>query len=458
MEFSDPNGPSPVVRLQTKLPLNKGYPNLNDSFWDDLTSFSTGMIAQSVDMRELHRNRIKSRPNETRNWALTQRVRLPLIEIALSGIFPSMVFDSAEKDASRGQLGHGAISDPELMSIVHPATGFNVSTKQPWANDSVSIKFNGVEPSRQDTAEEDKAAERLLVCVSDAIIKVRRPAKFAALKGTVDGGVSYNSLKGEFTLQIRHEVGESILGSLKSRIKAVDRLVKFMESIDKTKGTIRSEAVTLAEVTFSYAGAAPGSENNADEQPPRWQAALDLSKDDISIRIQKNNPHLRVVDLMQSLVNRDGGIEALMVWLPATLPALEAIQKTESVWAGLEAQNKGSFKFSMNTVDWMTLHYSVSDGQANNTRQVTLEGKMKNRRGEPWWHIWHAPNVNDTHDEFASALKPVWESSGPGWTGLVTSAAGEPSRGIVGILTAVDLALRPLAGTADPRNQVVILD
>ncbi|KPM43628.1 Mediator of RNA polymerase II transcription subunit 14 [Neonectria ditissima] len=463
--------PNHASRFQARLPLNKGHPDLCDAFWNNLTLFATGMIAQSVDMRELHRNHIKSRPNGSRNWALPQQVRLPSIEIALSGIFPTMVLDTVEKDISKesNEQADTVGEDTELASIVRPPTGLGVipSTQQPWANDIVAIRFKEVQPPRRTpTPHEGATSDSPLMCVSDAIIRVRKPGKFAALKGMVDRDVSYNPQKGEFCLRIRHGIGQSLLSTLKSRVKAVDRFVNFLESMDKAKGTIQSESVTLRQVVFSYTEPAQDSDGDVMEPTQRWKVLLDLSKDNIDVRLERGNPHLRVVDLMQSLVNSEGGIEALMVWLPVSLPALGGIERIETAWTGIQARLQGQVEFSMKTIDWMSIRYTLAAPSGvfqQPKRQVTLEVRMKVRRGEPWWHIWRSDSGigPPPEDEYTAALKPIWEGRGEDWHGLTSSAAARPNKGVVNLLTAIDGAIRPLAGVSvgrDGGSKVVVID
>ncbi|KAH7160210.1 mediator complex subunit MED14-domain-containing protein [Dactylonectria estremocensis] len=457
--------PAHALRFQTRLPLNKGHPDLSDGFWNNLTLFSTGVIAQSVDMRELHRNHIKSRPHGGRNWSLPQQIKLPSIEIALSGIFPSMVFDSIERDTPQTTNAQAtiAVENSDLASLIRPVSGIGTSTKQPWANDVVTIKFKGVQsPAKVAAPLDDTKPENLLTCISNAIIKVRKPTKFAALKGMVDRDVSYNPQKGEFCLCIRHSIGQPILSTLKSRVKAVDRFVNFLESMDKAKGTIQSESVTLREVTFSYAESVGNADDNTNQAQNRWRVVLDLSNDDIDLKLEEGNPHLRVIDLMQSLVNSEGGIEALMVWLPVSLPALRAIESMDTVWAGLQAQQKGQVEFSVKTIDWMSIQYTLA-GPEGSQRHIVLELRMKVRRGEPWWHIWHIPSENDVwpDNDITTALKPIWDSRGEDWHGLASSAAARPSKGVVNMMMAVDDAIRPLAEAASSGgggSGVVIID
>ncbi|CAM1507272.1 Fc.00g069130.m01.CDS01 [Cosmosporella sp. VM-42] len=453
----DANNRSP--RFQARLPLNNGYPLLSNSFWNHLTLFTTGMIAQSVDLRELHRHHIKSRQSQSRNWSLPQPVRLPSTEIALSGIFPTLVFDSAESESAKGSSGQAATvgQNSELASILRPLTQplttVALSAKQPWANDIVSIVFKGVQPPRKlEGSLDPPPADTPLTCVSDAIIKVRKPSKFASLKGLVDREVSYHPQKGEFCLRIRHGIGESVLTTLKSRVKAVDRFVNFLESMDKAKGTLVSEKVTLRIVTFSYSEPRDQNDDNT-QRPPRWRIVLDLSKDSIDIKLQRDNPHLRVIDLMKTLVNSDGGIEALMLWLPTSLPALSAIQRIETTWADIQAMRQGYVEFSMKSVDWMSIRYTIAGSERliqQSRRQLTLDVKIKVRRGEPWWNIYRVYSTNHPQeDEFTTALKPIWEGKGHDWHGLITSVAARPSSGIVDLLTAVDDAIRALVGTPE---------
>ena len=413
------------------------------------------MIAQSIDLREFHRHHVQSRPSEVRNWSLPKQIRLPSIEVALSGIFPSMVFESAERDSAKNMGGQTSFvgANSELASIVRPLTAAAVAAKQPWANDMVSIRFKGVEPpARSSEPLDDAPADSPLLCISDAVIKVRKPSKFVSLKGTVDRDVSYYPSKGEFSLRIRHSIGESTLTALKSRVKAVDRFVNFLESMDKAKGTITSESVTLRQVTFSYNEPPPKEGESKEQETPRWRIILDLSKEIIDIQLEKGNPHLRVADLMRNLVNSDGGIQALMVWLPTSLPAYSAIDRIETAWADIQARRQGYVEFSIKTIDWMSIRYVLPGSEPagqKSTRQLTLDIKIKPRRGELWWNIYRVQGPDaSSEDEFSTALKPVWEGKGEDWHGLITSAAGRPSTGIVTLLTTIDDAVRALVDSS----------
>lgn len=398
------NEPGRPVKFQARLPLSKGHPDLSNAFWSHLTIFATGMISQAVDMRELHRLRIKSRISNSSDLALPQQIHLPSIQVALSAMFPNMVQNGGSKSAGR----------------------------QSWANDVVTIRFKGLE-SNDDS----------LACVSEAVLRVRKPSKFAALKGTVDRNLSYNAKLGEFCLCVQHGVGEPVLALLKSRIQAIDRFVNFLEAMDKAKGSIVGELVTLKEIRFLYHQAGTNSDSK------QWRITLDLSKDDIAIKIDHGNPHLRVVDLMQQLVTGDGGIGALMGWLPVSLQALEAISSIEARWEEPQHKRLGQVDIAMKTLSWLSLQYTVAAaGSSGAKKRVILQVRTKTRRGETWWHVWRDDD-GSSGDAYATALKAVWDGRGEGWMGLSTGAAARSEGGIVAMLLAVDDAMRSVAVVDD---------
>ncbi|PHH87272.1 hypothetical protein CDD83_9107 [Cordyceps sp. RAO-2017] len=460
-----------AVKFKTRLPLHKGHPDQSEAFWSNLALFTTGIITQSVDVRELHRHSIKSKSNDNADSCLSQQVRLPSIEISLAALFPSMVsaLDGAEKrQAAATREGDLSAENIELFSLMQKYTGAALTLRQAWADNIILINFKGIQwlsPSAEGHGAESAPAGEL-ICVSEAVIRVRRPTKFASLKEMVDRDVSYNPVRGEFSLRIRRPVGEPILEALRLRIKAIDRFVNFFEALANAGGAITSESMSLTRVTFRYA-ARPWEKSEESQAAKAWRASLDLSRDEIEVEVAQGNPHLRVLDLMRRLVNSNGGIGALMAWLPASLPALTAVNEMETKWDGLRAEKRGCLEFAMKTIAWISIGYDVASPKGKE-RRVTLDLRIKPRRGEAWWHVWRRPDENGagpTADEFDRALKPIWSGKGPGWLGLATGAAGRPSGGVVAMLLAVDDAVRGVVGgsgiKAEPQAQshdVVVLD
>ncbi|TWU75398.1 mediator complex subunit [Metarhizium rileyi] len=457
---------SKTLRFQARIPLKHGYPDLSDVFWDNLAFFTTGVIAQSVDLRELHRQKIKSRSSDRINLSLSQAVRLPSIDVALSALFPSMVFDKDKPEEMTLPNSGEQLDELVLLSLIQRASGASMTRKKAWADNIVSITFKGIKYLSKAGNLDGGTQDNELICTSEAILRVRRPSKFASLDGLADRDVSYNSKRGEFALRIQRAVGKPILDTLKSRIQAIDRFVNFLEALDWAKGTITTESVTLRQITFYYSQLGTKvtdevQEQAMEESPKRWRVVLDLSKDDIDIRIETGNPHLRVLDLMRQLVNSEGGIGVLMAWLPASLPALQAIDKMETKWEPVQAAGQGRFEFSMKTIAWMSVEYTIASDIKTINKPIRLEVRMRPRRSQAWWHVWRSDAEANVEDAVSAALRPIWNQRGNDWLGLATSAAGRPQHGVVEMLLAVDDAIR---GTATDgagwgrEDEVVVLD
>ncbi|KAG6210536.1 hypothetical protein E4U35_004980 [Claviceps purpurea] len=464
-----------MPQVRTKIPLN-GYPELSYAFWNDLAFFTTGLITRSIDLRELHRQKIKNRSNSKSSSSASPLVLLPSIEIALSAFLPATTFtrDGFESDASASEDG-GGHENLDHLSLIQHATGNTVSrVNKAWADDIVNISFKGIKSlAPVDVKNEDASQDTQLICISEAVIRTRISARSALLSNLADGDVSYNSRRGQFLLRIERAVGMPMLDTLKSRIMAIDRFVKFLEAMDSAGGFITTDTVTLRRIAFYYSEFTSRRQQQAEQNhgqdqtrgeesrtDKRWRVVLDLSKQDIEIEIEKGNPHLRVLDLMRQLVNCDDGISRLMSWLPTSLPALQAIDEIASLWVPFIVAGRGYFDFSMKTAAWMNLTYTIGTVQEpQSLKIVSVDVKMKSRRGEAWWHVWRSDTDANSQDDISRALKRVWDSKGEGWIGLATGAAGRPQKGVGAMLLAVDEAVRGSVTDAPAENnEVVVLD
>ena len=413
------------------------------------------MISQCLDLRDLYQQRIKNITSQKLSWS-RGHIKLPAIDIALSDMFPAMVHDFSFKQ-SESQLEQDTVSgDPSEPPDAQQRKKeeLSLSPREPWAKNVVTLRFNSVQPpaSLGIKQEDDQAAPRL-VCAAEAQIKVRNPSKLASLNGRVDRDVHYSSSKGEFSLLLCHPVGESTLGVLKQRIIAIDRFVCFLQALEKCKNTIKKERVSLGGVSFFYGTETHKDSDTTEEEPLRpWKVELDLSKDKVDVRLDKGNPHLRVIDLMKRLVNIQGGILALMSWLPRSLPTITAIDDIETKWEDIQVKAEGQVEFFVKTLDWLGVRYTIKG--SNNAgqpvkRQLVLEARVKIRDDEKWWHIWRLDENHAPEDRFNKALTPVWEGRGPGWQGLSNSAAGKLSGGAATMLARVDDAIRGLVGNLE---------
>lgn len=442
------------------------------------------MITQSVDMRELHRRRIKCQANGSIDLSLPPQVRIPAIEVALSAIFPSIMPDDAEDAGSQNSSNLELHSDRDMLALLRSKAGISSSTKEAWAENVVAIKFKRADSElRQATGDGGQMMIHDLVCTSEVAIKVRRPMKFLALEGLRSRDVCYSVATSEFILRVKRRATEPIFDILKSRIKAIDRFVNFLEAMEKAKGSITSPSMTLKKVEFSYKAptSEPAPPPKADEEdgtsaapaaPEEWRVELDLSSEDIDIHMDPNNPHLKVIDIARTLANSDNGISLLMVWLPITFYAVKAIKDLDAQWLEPSMKELGYLNFSMESMGWIVIKYHTftkgrNNGERTARRVVCLHLRIRPRRGEGWWHAQRvgaaaasgggANPPPSSDDEFDQALKKtVWDGKGKHWVGLSSGAAAAANEGVMEMLFAIDGAIR--AALTGVKREVIALD
>lgn len=435
------------------------------------------MITQSVDMRELHRRRIKCQASGSIDLSLPPQVRIPAIEVALSAIFPSILPNDTEEAASQNSSNLELHSDRDMLALLRSKAGISSSAKEPWAENVVAIKFKRADSEVRQATGDGGHIIHDLICTSEVAIKVRRPMKFLALEGLKSRDVCYSVGTSEFILRVKRRATEPIFDILKSRIKAIDRFVNFLEAMEKAKGSITSPSMTLKKVEFSYK--APSSEPapKADEEdgasaapatPEQWRVQLDLSSDDIDIHMDPNNPHLKVIDIARTLANSEDGIGLLMVWLPITFYAVKAIKELDAQWLEPSMKELGRLDFSMESMGWILIKYNTftkgrNNGEGPLKKVVCLQLRIRPRRGEGWWHAQRvaAAGPPPPDDEFDQALKTVWNGKGKHWVGLSSGAAAAANEGVMEMLFAIDGAIRVVVN-ATPGNgvkrEVIALD
>ncbi|OLN88125.1 Mediator of RNA polymerase II transcription subunit 14 [Colletotrichum chlorophyti] len=435
----DRNTPARPIKLQTRLQFNRGQPDLDDSFWSNLTLMVTSMITHATEERNLHRERINYLPKESTNLSLPPQLRIPSLFVPLSKILRRPGKSSIQNDSAGGQNQPG-------------------NQASSWAQDQVEIKFNALQhPSPVVSSQSGNgisAAEVLenagFSFVADAIVRVRDKSKFALLKGRVDRDVFFNSKVGQFIFTVRQQVGQPMLETLTTHVKSIDRLVGFLEAMGKARGSVKCERVSLREVVFTYSDIAQPGESDSSLKPRRWRATLDLAKTDIRMSLERGNPHLRVLDLFTTLVNIRDGLKALIVYMPLLLPILRALESIESKWEVLESTDQGRVEVFPRTVDWIAIRYTLPS-PTGQPRILVLDIRSRMRRGEVWWNFSRAtPNGPlPLDEEFNKVLKSVWESHGDGWRGLMTGAAARPGPSTMELLTKLDDAVRTFAISGD---------
>lgn len=422
-----PTGPR--IATHAQLPVTSATPDLSDQFFAKLTIFSAAMISHTTDMKTLHQRHIKHTTDRVVNPSLPPSMKLPVIKVRLS----------------------------EILSG-RPAGARKVAT---WAKDFVQIKFKGVEKAskgkprrslKTDNAtqqtEDPKTNNDLLITTADARFSVADPSKFSLLKGNVEQDVAFNSQLGVFALQLKADMGKTMLDDLASRVQAIERLVDCVDAIRRSNSDISCDTIALAQVVFTYGdaiGRTAGKE--ADANIKRWVASLDLRADQIKMSLEKGNPHLRVLDGFNQLINSELGFEKVPHYLAFTLPVLKALDLIEDSWEQMDSVSQGYVEIFTEHLDWFTIRYTLSGAPKNTPRVYRIAVKLRERRGSLFWHVTRCepgPNYNPD-DELKAILSGVWGQPTESWQNFGDSASCDANDTVIALLSALDESVRQFA-------------
>ncbi|KAH8880682.1 MED14-domain-containing protein [Thozetella sp. PMI_491] len=415
-------GTSNRVKVITRLPLDSGASDLSDAFLNSLTVFVAGIVTHYTDLRELGRNQIKHDLREPSGFSPIPGIKLPVLSVRLSALL---------RETS--------------------------SRRRAWAKDSVTISFRGV----RNVLDEQEPVQGAVVSqayrrapktefVAEARLTVADKSKFSLLKGQVDHDVQFNARTGQFVMRLKTEVGGSIVTLLASRLEALQRLVYLVEAIRQGGKGVSLQSVSLTQISFTYENGAPASTSvfSGPSQPPRrWRTMLDLrSSGQMSITLEKGNPHLRVKDILSRLIAHQ--LEQLPLWLQLTLPLFRALDKMDDDWEKIYLNNQGTLEYFPRDLQWIVIRYTLPGPPQQIRRRFNLDVRMRPRRGKLQWHVTrleHEPAAKNPNDEFNRILKQkVWSNHGQGWKGLMTGAAADPHTGIEPLLGLIDSTIRAM--------------
>jgi mediator of RNA polymerase II transcription subunit 14 len=421
--------PEGIRRIKSFTSINiTGQPRPTEEFFHNLDIFATGMISQIVDLKVLDQRGIKHVERSQTNHDLPAQIRLPAVYVRLSEIVPGL---TQKKGSTKG-----------------------------WAVDYVKITFKGAQqtpdsglPVPAGDGAQPRAGPGSIKAVSDATITVADKTKFKDLKGNVDSDVTFNTRVGEFVLHLRQEIGTSLIDTLAARLRAIGRLVDFVDAMRKTGGGIVCERVTMREIIFSYGEDLPGDGTGGVQQHQRWMARLDLiSGPNIKISLDKGNPHLRVLDLLESLANSEN-LRDLPHHLKLTFPMLRALESIEDAWARIAENNDGGVDIHHWSLDYTTITYVLPGTDPKQPRKMSLGLKHAWRAGQDYWFLDFQTKhgvVVPPHNEFTAVIKPIFDNRGEDWKGLGTGAAGRAGKGIEELLSVVNNAVLGLVGSPPP--------
>ncbi len=182
----------------------------------------------------------------------------------------------------------------------------------------------------------------------------------------------------------------------------------------------------------------------------------------MALVLEQGNPHLRIVDHLTNILNKSQGLDGVATILKLTLPVVRGLDAIEVAWTPAAISEKGEVFMNVRASDWYIIRYNLNQASTQSnplqlkTRKVMFEVRLRQRRGEPWWHVRRTDNSrNKEPDDLDEALKPLWASSGIGWRGMRISGVAQGD-GAEDLLVKIDEAVRNFAiegkiAIADPK-------
>lgn len=429
----------PRISTYTQVLLSPGIPDFTDQFFWNLTHLSAAMISHVVDLKTLHLKKIKHAVANPRNCSLAPHMKLPAVFMRLS--------DVAKLRPSARSMRISWATD--FVQIVFKGVEKSSRTRKPMSpvKDSLDAQDRKPGPPVLDMEKES------LVTLVEARFQVADHARFSLLRGNVERDVAFNPRLGVFALRLKAQVGTTIMETLGHRLQAIERLVDCVDAIARSRCDIKCETITLARVVFSYSDAigrtaASGAEAEAEADVQRWKATLDLRNDRINMTLDKENPHLRVLDLFDNLINSELGFKNVPQYLAYTLPVLKALDNIEAKWRVADMNQHGRVEMFHEHLDWFNVRYTLSGTDKGSPRQMTLRIKLRERKGQPWWMIAQIEPKPEAGapGEFQSALAKVWGMDHGGrWKSFKEGAACQANDNMGVLLGAVDDAVREVA-------------
>jgi mediator of RNA polymerase II transcription subunit 14 len=405
----NPTG-GPRISTMTELKLTLSMTDFTERFFTSLNVFSAGIVSRMVDLKILHRKRIKH-----------HSLRKPG---AVSSLPPGLSVPPL------------ALRLTDLLGSHRGGAGSRISA---WAVDCVLLSFRGVRAVPASGAESQPAVKDRFMTTVDARLKVLDRAKFSLLTGNMERDVAFNPRLGVFALRLEGEMGTSVLEKLTHRIQAIGRLVDCVDAIRRSSSDVKCESITLARIVFSYSDAMGQSHGStASASVHRWKASLDLRNDEIKMSLEKGNPHLRTLDIFNDLLNSQLGFAKVPQYLAFTLSLLKAFDTIEDSWKELDMDTQGRAQVFARHIDWYTIRYTLS-----NSRRANIEIRLRERQGELSWHVGrHEPgHVALPADDIKPVLKEVWEASDRKWTSFGDSVACGADDRIATLLQTVNKAM-----------------
>lgn len=434
----------PKITHHLPLPVTAASPDYSYGFMSTLQLFAAGVMSHHANLRALHSKRCR-----TTKVVSTSSKALKIPAFCLS------VKDLVEKGNKIGDAGmklsfHGI----ELVSGEFDAP-IQTSSDAP-----ISDPHTGPEAALDSRLSNRRPMAKRVLAVMQAQLVIPAAVRLP-IHANIDKDIAFNAATGSFAFRLRSGVGEPIIDRLVEVVVRIGRLVDFAMVINGHKPQLKAESILLGKIIFTYGAVAMDTGNSSmeiDQQSKVHKATIDFTAEkSMTLILKKGNPHVRVVDFLEVVLNSTHALEGVVGLLTQTLPVnrgLDTIIQNWPLTEGPDGASGNTMVVNARAVDWYTVRYSICQAASVEPakqpvqRQVSFSVKLRERRGEPWWFVDRGDNIHANRererDIIDEALKPVWSSRGNGWQGMRSNAVAQNS-GIEELLVKIDGAMRIFA-------------
>lgn len=271
----------------------------------------------------------------------------------------------------------------------------------PWIHEAVALAFGGLDPSTENAIH--TVSGRLKTPISN----------IKSLPYTADRSIFFHPKSGAFGFHLLSSIGKSTIPMVLQHLSSIDRLIYFLDSIKSHK--LSCHEVSLTHIDFVYAST-----------PSPLTAKLDFpSNTSQRISLDKGNPHIRILDFINSVISSPEGLGEAIRLLQITLPLLQAIARIEKSYPSEQVV------VLPRSLLWYEIRYEDPRGYYD----VTL----RTRRDRMMWMVKHRTvnKADEKTEQVAKCMKQLEKATGQGW------------RGMRGGIVASDVGIDGLVGNID---------
>lgn len=419
-----------------------------------LNTFAAGMISNYANTLALHSRRCNYMQHQINP---SRAITIPSIYMLVEDILPSSKKGGREwaKNAMRLTFQGIEIVPQTQAAADNDSNGASTPSTQLQVSQTPGpgIQQIGSQGLRKLTQREENA-----FMVIEARMLLPKAKSIESINPQVDPDIAFDSRTGSFAFRLRCRVGEAVIDKLVEVAVRVERLVDFAQVLGKHEKSrsLKCGTVSLGRITFTYGNTPPSVDVNSmdlDHETRGYQATIDFSsvESTMSLILERGNPHIRVLDYLQKVLNSTEGLNGVATLLAQTLPVNRVLDSIESNWP-LPNNPENEMFVNVRATDCYIIRYSIrqlpaKDSKTEPTRRTYMfRVGLRVRRGEPWWWVQRTDKDSRTRESDAldQALKPLWTSWGAAWLGMRVSGVAQKD-GIQELLEKLDETMRTFA-------------